>query len=323
MKFEEYFADYIKHLEAVGFAKSTIVQKKIYTGRCLNYLKAMGITDIKAVTREHLDQYFTYLKNEYRTKKGLTVLPTTYGNNITDTHQFFDWLEKNNHILISPVIDPPRTQRLKLPEVLSEAEILKILDSCPINTPLGARDRAILELLYSTGIRKSELIKLNLQDFNREQGEIRINQGKGKKDRLVPVGDYAGTFISMYLKLIRPWMVKSAEEPALFVDSGSDFTFAFCSKKLIHSLVDNLRLWPGRCGIIQINHSLRSNIFGIKSAGQRFIGSVFNNCSPIREDDHLFPINRKVKHEFIVINLSNSFEPSLQLLKRDVFQAGI
>ena len=64
--------------------------------------------------------------------------------------------------------------------------MFKILDSCPINTPIGARDRAILELLYSTGIRKSELIKLNLQDFNREQGEIRINQGKGKKDRLVP-----------------------------------------------------------------------------------------------------------------------------------------
>ena len=107
MKFEEYFADYIKHLEAVGFAKSTIVQKKIYTGRCLNYLKAMGITDIKAVTREHLDQYFTYLKNEYRAKKGLTVLPTTYGNNITDTHQFFDWLEKNNQILHLPGDRPP------------------------------------------------------------------------------------------------------------------------------------------------------------------------------------------------------------------------
>ena len=263
MKFEEYFADYIKHLEAVGFAKSTIVQKKIYTGRCSNYLKAMGITDIKAVTREHLDQYFTYLKNEYRTKKGLTVLPTTYGNNITDTHQFFDWLEKNNHILISPVIDPPRTQRLKLPEVLSEAEILKILDSCPINTPLGARDRAILELLYSTGIRKSELIKLNLQDFNREQGEIRINQGKGKKDRLVPVGDYAGTFISMYLKLIRPWMVKSAEEPALFVDSkyGSRLegtAVALIVKRAVQRSGVNKRVFPHMFRFALATHLLRN-----------------------------------------------------------------
>jgi site-specific recombinase XerD len=85
-----------------------------------------------------------------------------------------------------------------------------------VTTPIGIRDRAILELFYSTGIRRGELARLNLTDYLPDLQELRINQGKGKKDRIVPVGDYAAGYMRLYLKAIRPWMA-APDEPALFV----------------------------------------------------------------------------------------------------------
>ena len=90
---------------------------------------------------------------------------------------------------MTPAPRPERTKRLKpvkLPQVLNEAEVLKILESCPINTPSGSRDRAILEMLYSTGIRRSELANLNVEDYYPEQEELRINEGKGKRTESSP-----------------------------------------------------------------------------------------------------------------------------------------
>jgi integrase/recombinase XerD len=95
--------------------------------------------------------------------------------------------------------------------------MMKIIQSCIPTTALGLRDRAILELLYSTGIRKRELVNLSLGDFRVESHELLIENGKGGKDRVVPVGEWACYFTEAYVKNVRPWQVYSPTEKTLFV----------------------------------------------------------------------------------------------------------
>jgi len=217
MTFDECLAGYLSRLKAAGYATATIRQKRIYIGRLIKYLQAQSVTDPKAVTREELGQYFRYLRTGYTNSRGRPLSDKSYLNNITDVAQFFRWLEKTNRILLNPAANPPRVPNItRLPEILTETEAIRLLESCSPNTPTGLRDRAILELFYSTGIRKGELINLNVACFMPDSGELRIDQGKGKKGRIVPVGEYASAYLGMYLKLIRPWQAAQGEE-ALFV----------------------------------------------------------------------------------------------------------
>ncbi len=106
---------------------------------------------------------------------------------------FFKWCARENLILHNPASDlvlpkPPR----QLPKHLtSVADIETILNQADIETPSGVRNRAMLETLYSTGIRRSELINLTLYDVDTANGTLMVRQGKGRKDRLVPIGERA------------------------------------------------------------------------------------------------------------------------------------
>jgi integrase/recombinase XerD len=116
-------------------------------------------------------------------------------------------------------IEPPKPLAT-LPEVPTEAEILQLLAVPDLRTPIGIRDRAILELLYSSGIRRQELINLNLSDVDMENGYLQVTQGKNHKDRMVPIGDTALKFVEAYLKLVRWWFLRNPGERALFIDSA-------------------------------------------------------------------------------------------------------
>jgi len=94
---------------------------------------------------------------------------------------------------------------------------MRIIQACIPTTAVGLRDRAVLELPYSTGIRKRELMNLSLGDFRVESREPLIVNGKGGKDQVVPVGEWACYFTEAYVKNVRPWQVCSPAEKALFV----------------------------------------------------------------------------------------------------------
>lgn len=220
MGFENYLTGYLQSLAVKNYAKGTIDWHKSYLKQCFAYLEERGTDDPKAVNREQIDVYRVYLRTEHLTKQGKLLADSTFQAHLNAVAGFFHWLEQTQQILITPVVNPERSRQpkpLKLPEVLTEEEAVKVLESCPINTPTGLRDRAILELLYSTGIRRSELIHLDMEDLFAERGELAIKQGKGKKDRIVPVGDVALTFLTAYLKLVRPWLAQSPEDNALFL----------------------------------------------------------------------------------------------------------
>ena len=220
MTFETCFTEYLNYLAIKGLAQGTIKWHRLYLKRFLDALSGQGTHDLREVTTGQVQSYLAYLKNDYLTSTGRSLALATYFSHYTAINEFFDWLCATDRILLTPlqgIARPPRSGALRLPEILTEAEAVKILESSPINTPAGLRDRAILEVLYSTGIRRSELIHLNVADFLADRGELVIKLGKGRKDRIVPVGEYAVMFTLAYLKLARSWQAESPKEEALFL----------------------------------------------------------------------------------------------------------
>ncbi|MES9904936.1 MAG: tyrosine-type recombinase/integrase [Sedimenticola sp.] len=132
----------------------------------------------------------------------------------------FKWLTKNNHILYNPAseLDLPRKER-RLPKVILTAdEAETILNQPDTTSSIGKRDRAILETFYSTGIRRAELSALSLYDIDWERETLFVNQGKGKKDRVVPIGERALRWIENYQQRIRPELLVDPSETALFLN---------------------------------------------------------------------------------------------------------
>ena len=138
---------------------------------------------------------------------------------MTDVKVFCRWLVKVGYLPYSPVetLEMPKVPK-KLPRaVLSAEEVEKVLAQADTDSVRGLRDRAIMEVLYSTGIRRGELVNLQIQDLDRGRGLLRIHQGKGNKDRVVPIGDRALGWVARYLDEARPELMKNLSEASLFI----------------------------------------------------------------------------------------------------------
>ena len=132
---------------------------------------------------------------------------------------YYDYLERENLTLVNVFdhIHIPKINRTLPKGVLSEAEMKDFLKSFDLSNPQGIRNRAILEVLYSTAIRKGELIRLKLSDLEINNGYLRVMEGKGRKDRLVPLGEKAIHYLKMYLEKVRPGLCKELDEEHVFL----------------------------------------------------------------------------------------------------------
>ncbi len=132
----------------------------------------------------------------------------------------FKWLVRQNILLYNPASDLefPRAEKRLPKAILTESDVETILNLTDITTPLGLRDRAILETLYSTGIRRLELIGLKWSVVDYERGTVFISQGKGKKDRMIPIGERALSWIYKYQFEARPALTLGQDDGSLFVN---------------------------------------------------------------------------------------------------------
>jgi len=222
--FESEAGQYLRHLTSKGLAAETVRWRKSPLRIFFAYLAAKNIQSLQEVGRALVEEYLHYLKTEHRTRQGRTIVEGTYRDHLITLRDFFLWLEKTGKILRSPVVEglsQKNRKHRRLPQVLTPQEAVRMLESVPPTTALGLRDRAILELLYSTGIRKRELVNLNVVDFSFEARELLIVESKGGKDRIVPVGEHARRFTEAFIRLVRPWLVRGDEEKALFVTQNS------------------------------------------------------------------------------------------------------
>jgi integrase/recombinase XerD len=132
---------------------------------------------------------------------------------------FFRWLTRNNYLLYNPAseLELPRTEKRLPKAILSIEEVEKVLAQPDLRVPQGVRDRAIMELLYSTGIRRKELVALTIFGIDQDRGTVMIRLGKGKKDRVVPIGERAQLWVEKYLREVRPQLAMEPDDGYLFL----------------------------------------------------------------------------------------------------------
>lgn len=155
----------------------------------------------------------------YRKANGKPLSVSSQRGRLGAVKTFFSWLCRENVVQANPASDLelPRAEKRLPVEALTVAQVEAVLAGPDVADPLGIRDRAILELFYSTAIRRTEMARLKLPDLNREKRILWVRQGKGRKDRVVPVGQRALAWVEKYIEDVRPLLAVDPAEQALFL----------------------------------------------------------------------------------------------------------
>lgn len=183
----------------------------------ISYLNEHSFNNITESNKATILTYLIYLQ-----KKGKAT--STISRNLASIRSFYQYVSKNKLIEKDPTsgLDSPKLER-KLPQILSSQEVNLLLEQPNCNDIKGRRDKAMLELLYATGIRVSELISLNVSDINLDAGIVSCN--KGDHERIIPIGSIAISALRDYLNKSRKLMLQNNSEQALFLNfSGKKLT---------------------------------------------------------------------------------------------------
>jgi integrase/recombinase XerD len=175
------------------------------------FLETKGRTDWAAVDLAGLQDYFAALE-----ARGLSA--RSRARRLSALRQFFRFLQREEQVAANPVelLDSPRLPQ-RLPQVMGEAEVAALLAAPDPDTPAGLRDQALLEVLYATGLRVSELVGLTFKQLDLRRGVVRP-LGKGSKERVVPMVPVAVEKLQIYLKEGRPKLLQGRESPYVFIN---------------------------------------------------------------------------------------------------------
>ena len=223
------YAFMLRFLEAQrvkNYSARTIENRELYLRYFIEWCEERGLSRPQDITKPILERYQRYLFH-YRKKNGEPLSTRSQHTHIVPVRAYFKWLTRENYILYNPAseIDLPRLEKRLPKHVLNQQEAELILSQPDLTTAFGIRDRAILETLYSTGIRRMEVIHINLYDIDAERGTLMVRQGKGKKDRMVPIGERALQWITKYRDEIRPELMMPNDDGTLFLTNlGEAFT---------------------------------------------------------------------------------------------------
>ena len=231
----ENFRTYI--LVEKNFSKHTA---KAYCSDILDFLLWIGDTDVGEVTLAKVREYLHFIQ-KFNYKKN------TIARKIASLRTFYKFLYREKRSDLNPAMSLNAPKRAKsLPKFLTPFEVEQILNNINIETPAGFRNKAILELLWATGMRVSELSGLNFEDLNLEENEIRVF-GKGAKERIILVTDRAKSFLERYIKTARPiiakgYTVSENEDSPVFINSTGFRLQTQSIRKAINEVVDKIQL---------------------------------------------------------------------------------
>lgn len=192
-----------------GLAKNTLASYRLDLKKFANWLYKTENTKVHLSDKVHIHKFIAEVAKTSRA--------TTQRRIIASLKKFYTHIKKQNPNLEDPTVSLILPNMpMRFPKTLSELEVEKLINAPNINTPSGLRDRTMLEMLYATGLRVSELIKLSMFEIAQEIGAVRII-GKGNKERLVPVGEIALQWLKQYLESARPTLIGNKQVEGLFI----------------------------------------------------------------------------------------------------------
>lgn len=208
---------HLQHLADRHYAKTTCAVRRVHLRLFCVWAAARGVTETAWLTRPLLEAYRHHL-TAYRKPDGAPLSLASQHARLTHLRVWCAWLVREQYLPADPAVglERPRVES-RLPTVCSAAEVEHVLAQPHLQDPLGIRDRAILEIFYSTGVRRTELVRLAVSDLDWGRRLVLIRQGKGRRDRLLPIGSRALMWVARYLAEVRPRLVRTPDGGTLFL----------------------------------------------------------------------------------------------------------
>jgi integrase/recombinase XerD len=216
-------AEYVNALRVKGYSENAIRDRQMYIRFFLEWCADRSLREPAEITRPVLERYQRHLFHR-RKKDGQPLSFRSQHARLVALRTWFRWMTRQNHILHNPAseLELPRLGHRLPKHVLTAAEAEQVMMQPHVGEPIGLRDRAILEVFYSTGIRRMELIRLKLFDLDAERGTLLVRQGKGKKDRFVPIGERAIAWAQKYIREARPQLAADPDDGTLFLTNTGE-----------------------------------------------------------------------------------------------------
>ena len=215
----QYFINiHVEDLRTRNYSELTIDNRSKYVRRFALWCIARGISRPNEITKPILERFQRHLFH-HRTEQDKPLSFRSQYSHLSSLRAWFKWLARKNYLLFNPAseLDLPKLGHRLPKAILTANEAEQVLAQPNISEPLGVRDRAILETFYSTGIRRSELASLLIEDVDTERRTLMIRQGKGKKDRVIPIGRRALSWITVYIESARGELLMNMSERTLFI----------------------------------------------------------------------------------------------------------
>lgn len=228
-----YMQAHFEWMGVTGYAEDTVRGRRIAIRRFIAWAQERGLDDPREITKPILERYQKHLFY-YRKADGRALTLGTQHGCLAPLKTFFKWLARENHILYNPAseLELPR-QPKRLPRVLlSVQEVEAIINEADPATAPGLRDRAMLETLYSTGLRRMELPHLALYDVDVNRRLVFVREGKGRKDRVIPIGERACAWVEKYVTEARPQLLTGASEQLFVTDYGEPASPEYLAAKV-------------------------------------------------------------------------------------------
>lgn len=272
----------LRHFEWMrvkNYSSETIEGRRLTLKYFSQWCEERGITRPQEVSRPVLESYQRYLYH-YRSKKGNRLTIRSQQIRLTAVRMFFSWLSRYKHILYNPAseLELPRSEYHLPKSILTFEEVEQVMNQVDLTDPMGLRDRAILETLYSTGMRRKELCNLKQQDIHLDRGLVMIRQGKYNKDRMIPIGNRALAWIDKYLYDTRPFIVldEASDDGTLFLTRDGQPLRPKHLTRLTHHYISSANI--GKEGSCHIFRHTMATLMLEGGADSRFIQQMLGHA---------------------------------------------
>lgn len=235
MTMNELLTEYLDMMKLLNKSKSSIVKTELYIKRFIDHMKEQNVNEVYDVRMKHIidfQKYRKHIKNErYRRHDGIN----TQNRHIMCLKGFFSYLKKEGTIIHDPSkdVDYIKEPQLLPKPALSYQDFKKLVSKIDIQTVIGYRDRTIIELFYSSALRRNELRQLKINHLDYDNGYVRVI-GKGNKERVVPIGTIACDYLETYMKGIRHYLSSGKQNDYVFLSQRGNQISETVIQRFIH-----------------------------------------------------------------------------------------
>ena len=268
---------YLESLRMRNYSEQTIIKRRAQVNDFIRWAAERSLVRPSEITRPILERYQRHLFCRHdRHDRPLSF--RNQHSRLSSLRSWFKYLARGRYVLHNPAseLELPKLGHRLPKHVLSQQEAEEILSQTDLAEPLGIRDRAILETFYSTGIRRQELVNLDVYDVDADRGVVMIRQGKGKKDRVIPIGSRALAWTEKYRLEIRPRLLIDPAEQALYLTRmGERFSGAGMSL-LVREYVNSAE--TGKTGSCHLFRHTMATLMLEGGADLRFIQAMLGHA---------------------------------------------